>query len=64
VRVDVNINGLLELQKALKPESFKKASNRTVYEAEKIEDTQKFCGCGIKLTWNDSYKLKTFEGKR
>ncbi len=30
MRVDVNIDGFYELQKALKPESFKKALNRTV----------------------------------
>ncbi|WP_201335145.1 MULTISPECIES: hypothetical protein [unclassified Nitratiruptor] len=34
------------------------------FEAERYEDTQKHCSCGVKLTWNDSHKLKSVEGVR
>ncbi len=34
------------------------------YEADRYEDTQKFCGCGEKLTWNDRKHLKSIEGMR
>ena len=34
------------------------------FEADKYNDTQKFCSCGNLLTWNDHDKAKTLEGVR